>query len=452
MPSTSKSKNIQLSGRTKSAEDANRQGGQGGFLSGIPDYIKAITAVLLTIPPLIGAVYGVLAVVHIKRPPGPVQKPKTPITEQTEAKAYIDQYECLKVEPKYTHVMPLMLANAIGVTAFPYWFRLNVDNECGEPISVRVSWHISQRPLKPMIRFGEESGDPLTILPKRDGYKNYDLKLQLISNDFPQKMDLTVEWTLLNEQLRIPKPTQSFEITLLPPDVYVWDLVAPTGDEVPKEFVFAALTNWVTTPSDTKENTVERLSTSLGNNTEVENWVRQAYSELFGDSKAVQVIQGGDNFPPESFRRILTPEQVLRRRSGDALEVALTIAAVTYDATLRGAKTILVVAPADPPFSGHKTFLFGWETDRDVWKAIDVSKVNSQSFEVNKEQASPRLNQLMTAIPLLRSGVAKQGVFVSTDAATLGLNFRMVHLKPEYRIRNLPIASSSLVAAVQDLK
>jgi len=430
------------------------------FTDVLAGHMKATTKILILVPPLLGAIITIwYAVVPRLFPPEP---PKPPVTVQVDPGGKTGEGDkgkgeddklvteftptdvCVKATPEFVKEMPLSLTNAIGADSFPYWLKLTVANKCKDRVALKMNWDVKQYPPKPVIQFSDgEKEAPFKVASGETQSKIYDLSLERFSNDFPTKMDITVSWEVLDEQ-KLQIDTARAKIRLLPPDVYKWDLLDATDNAVPSDFVLASLTNWVRTLSDNKAKIAKVIEASLGDKTKPGNWIERAYQEMFGVEPPIRLVEGGYQFPPAVPRRILPPHEVLSGLEGDALEIALTMAAIAVEGASRGDKIGLVIISGVEGDSGEAQFLLAWETGQGKWRAIDTAKVNTQSFEENVEQASQRLTQVMSD-PELADALGTKGAYVNKKATVFAVEFMEAFWNLSYKISTLPFAHASEV-------
>jgi len=338
---------------------------------------------------------------------------------------------CWSAGAEFPKVIPLSLKNSIHAKNYLYWLKVNIDNGCGYPLRLQVSFDFKQNPKHRVADFDPDlNALDFDVPPHSQFSRKFEPVLTFLKEDL--EADLAVNWHLEDDKNN-RFSGGSDAIHILPKDRIKWDLVMPDRS-VPLNFLLASIAAWTLRPDPPVRETARQIFETIDEKTRngevstlASTWVAQCYQRFFGNVR--EVIPDVDvwkRFPPVEDEVIRLPLQVINGGHFDPVETAVCLSALANAAgVLDRVKCALISGKLSKKANEPRFFLFAWRgnTRNANWSAFDIRHAPNHSFQENKGNATALLNRIFSDNPSLEKDLGRKGIFLSGQGGIVAIDF-----------------------------
>lgn len=352
---------------------------------------------------------------------------------------------CYQSSVKVLKEVPLSLFSATSTVDGLNWVRVEVRNECREPLNIKVTLRRQSSLENPRQDVTFDGNLLETYLqPGQQMDKSVTpAGIQLLRARFANTVLLNLTWEIRNvgDGQLLAKDTQ--EVKLLPRDVILWDLQTVADRPLSKAVILASLANWISEAGPATSKLARELITGLtpGHPQGDDSWVKRLY-EYFLDPGSPHrlAVQSADpswnSLAPSGQQTVRVAEDLIN--GGQAVtpwELAMLFATMAQ-ASGRVADQMAVVA-LRPDAGGESPpvlVLFGWSADGLAWKGLAMNGNANTDFDANVAAASALLKRRLDADPGTRAALQATGSVFAADLDAVNLGVAKSH----YGMRGFP--------------
>lgn len=345
--------------------------------------------------------------------------------------------KCTRTVTKYPPVFPHSLLNSMTSGDFPYWFYVQLQNDCDETLLFDVAYDLLSGPGV----IAAEKKIPYKVAPGRKFAQSVPFPIEFVKEDIDDV--LIVTWTIRDNANQRLLDQGTAQIVVYPKTRYCWNLTNYNGAPVSQDYLFAALTAWAqSADSHIKAMThklVRKIDRQAPRAIRAQNWMELCYALFHDHDDYIEITPFKDRFPPRKCWDILTPMTVFKERYGDPIEASLLIGSLSNKARVYkrlGMRLAFFIAPGRRTSQYLQDYYIGWKIDGQEWRALNMSYANDQSFQDNERRSSQRIARLLSANPHIVDALDAKGVYIDKQAATFAIDFAQAARR--FRIRALP--------------
>jgi len=338
---------------------------------------------------------------------------------------------CWSVDAEIPKVIPLSLKNSIKAKDYLYWLKVNIDNNCGYPLHLKVSFDFKQKGKDRIIDFDPDLNIlDFPVRPRSHFTRKFEPVFTFRKNDL--EADLPVSWRL-DDDKNNSLAAGGNNIRILPEDRIKWDLAMP-DKPVPFNFLLASTAAWTIEPAPEVRDLARQIFQSIDykiRNGEISvfasTWVAQCYQRFFrGDHIVIPDGEVWNRFPPDSEEVIRRPSEVINGGHFDPVETALCWSTLTNaTGVLDRIKCVLVSGKFSKNADKGRDFLFAWRanTSDAKWSAVDIRRGPALSFEENRDRATALLRRISSDNPTLEKDLLRKGIFLGGKEDVVAIDF-----------------------------
>lgn len=338
--------------------------------------------------------------------------------------------ETLEIQVKYFEVMPYYFKNFINDHDFLYWYHVKVHNKGKETQHIKIEFEVND--LEGNISvvaeprdIGKFSIEPDSILSASID-PGFTFLREINDNEVVR---LKVIWRILDQKTDGILKTGTYEVTVLPKNIFDWDIKTPDNKPLDEKFLLASLTTWTLT-NHSKLNKIsseirEKVDKGADKISFASQWLSQSYNHLFKDSLNILEISPTEEIFPLSGRlKIDWPIKILGRREILPFQAALLLSALNYKhLEARGIRLALFALSDSKNNPDKKSLLISWSAKSDDWRAIDINKANEWDFAINDSVSTSKLLKLLKSSQEIFTALDMDGVFIEGKELPIALDF-----------------------------